>query len=371
MSTAIHIAGEVFRATASASAAYPPLQAATGLVTWLEQSYRMFTANREEIHALGTYLRELEDTLKGRPGPHPSTTQANEFVQAVRRMQNYLLRVSEKPWWKQFVQRSKISRKLSGLRTRIQEEFQNLLLSMLGNVDAKLDAAEKRLVAINTTLAAVRAAQRRDTANSTAFLQLISQRVTGLSAGLGVLGPAQRAVVDFDDYIQVNARKRVFQGLQMHMKSLSFQCLLLSRQISDLNSLDSAHFVIALNRTRQYLQSVESKGRPAGRDSRPLIIQLWVYWAAVYQAFVAISREYRINYQPILEQNLQAARVSDSIADPTRPKYYSLKPRFTVPGKEVDVWSAVVDPREAVNWKERRRLAYQKRDTHAHPAGGP
>ncbi|KAJ7760005.1 hypothetical protein B0H16DRAFT_1884846 [Mycena metata] len=126
-------AGDAILAMNAASAAFPPLQAATGLVLYIDQSIARFKSNRNEIKAVGGHSKLLSEQLARHRPTDPKGTE--DFRKVINDILAYVKDVSKKNALVQYFQRSVISDRIQDYRARLQERFE--LFSITSDIDVQ------------------------------------------------------------------------------------------------------------------------------------------------------------------------------------------------------------------------------------------
>ncbi|KAJ7122134.1 hypothetical protein C8R44DRAFT_735851 [Mycena epipterygia] len=122
----------VLGATNAVSGSFPPLQAATSLVLYIQQSIELFKSNKNEIVAIGTYSERLSTQLaRHEASVDPGKT--SEFVNVIKKIHAYVQTISKKNGIVQYLRRRTIAEQLQGYRNSLGEEF--AVFSITSDVD--------------------------------------------------------------------------------------------------------------------------------------------------------------------------------------------------------------------------------------------
>ncbi|KAJ7156803.1 hypothetical protein C8R46DRAFT_1115196 [Mycena filopes] len=162
----------------AASPVFPPLQAALGLVTYIDQSIDQFKANKEEIEEIGAYSKRLSEQLDR--SLDANTTAA--YVRVILDLHVYLSDVSSMNFVVQLAKRSRISRKLQEYRTKLDAEFQ--VFSIGSSFDVQQFQKEAEL------------ARQKDDREARELLQTIAKSIVEKPSGVSELGERMRLSAD-------------------------------------------------------------------------------------------------------------------------------------------------------------------------------
>nr|GAT61285.1 predicted protein [Mycena chlorophos] len=160
------LASELLHSASAASPVYPPLQAALGLVVYIEQSFDRFKSNKNEIKAIGAYAQRLSEQLQ-RSVDGSKTT---DYVDVIASLHKYLQHVAQQTKLLQYLHRNEIASRLQEFRGRLWEAF--VVFSVSSDLDQQEAQREAEL------------ARQHDEAETRAVLQSISRSV--IASGSGV-----------------------------------------------------------------------------------------------------------------------------------------------------------------------------------------
>ncbi|KAJ7349961.1 hypothetical protein DFH08DRAFT_126275 [Mycena albidolilacea] len=126
-------AGDVLRAVQAASSPFPPLEAALGLVSYIDQSITQFKSNKNEIKAIGGYSKELSQQLKRHKPAHPTAGATQDFCKVIGNIHAYVKEVSKMHALLQYFQRRPITDRLQDYRNQLREQFE--IFSIASDID--------------------------------------------------------------------------------------------------------------------------------------------------------------------------------------------------------------------------------------------
>ncbi|KAJ7455543.1 hypothetical protein FB451DRAFT_1278097 [Mycena latifolia] len=124
---------------AAQAAPFPPLQAAAGLVAYVDESITLFKSNGKEIKDIGEYSRRLSQVLLDRSISPTSTT---KFTQMIENVHTYVQKVSTMTTIIQYLKHKHIAEKLQGFRGDLWGEFSVLCVGSDIEVQTFRKAAE-------------------------------------------------------------------------------------------------------------------------------------------------------------------------------------------------------------------------------------
>ncbi|KAF7302280.1 hypothetical protein MIND_00795200 [Mycena indigotica] len=128
-STLFNITENVLQATHSVSPVFPPLQAASALVIYIQDSLHLFRSNKEQIRSLAEYCtrlsQELSSTIDG--------SKTTKYVEVIKNIQQYLESVARKPSVVRYLERKTVAANLQSFRDELWQEF--LVFSMSATID--------------------------------------------------------------------------------------------------------------------------------------------------------------------------------------------------------------------------------------------
>ncbi|KAF7302290.1 hypothetical protein MIND_00796400 [Mycena indigotica] len=157
---------EILHAANSAASAYPPLQAALGLVKYIETSIDQFKSNRNEIKSIGEYAQRLSLQLER----SVDLTKTKDYVQVIEGIHAYLKGVAKQKKLLQYLHRNDIAERLQEYRTQLREEF------VVFSITCDLDIQESQREA--------EAARQRDESEARVLLETISHNIATSPTGI-------------------------------------------------------------------------------------------------------------------------------------------------------------------------------------------
>ncbi|KAJ7234009.1 hypothetical protein B0H12DRAFT_164287 [Mycena haematopus] len=187
--------GDVIRAAQAASGAFPPLQAALSLVSYIDESIALFKSNKNEIQAIGAYSQQLSEQLK-RHKPAESRGTEN-FCHVINDIHAYVKQSAKRHPLVQYFNRQTIADRLQGYRSQLREQFE--LFSVASDVDvleAQRAAEEARKADMEATQQEFRKVSMQITTTAIGLSQFAS------AYGLSKIQPTTRAA-----YKELQVRK--------------------------------------------------------------------------------------------------------------------------------------------------------------------
>ncbi|KAF7367849.1 hypothetical protein MSAN_00849400 [Mycena sanguinolenta] len=115
-------AGDALRAAQAASGAFPPLQAALSLASYIDESVSQFKSNKREIHEIGVYSRQLSEQLKRHKPTDP--TRIENFCRVITDIHEYVKQSTKKHTLVQYLNRQAIADRLQSYRNQLREQFE-------------------------------------------------------------------------------------------------------------------------------------------------------------------------------------------------------------------------------------------------------
>ncbi|KAJ6505381.1 hypothetical protein C8R45DRAFT_1181689 [Mycena sanguinolenta] len=155
-------AGDVIRVAQSASGAFPPLQAALSLVSYIDESIALFKSNKNEIQAIGSYSQQLSEQLQRYKPADPRGVE--NFCRVITDIHGYVKQSTKKHTLVQFFNRQAVADQLQSYRNQLRQHFE--LFSVTSDIDV-LEAQR-----------AAEAARRADTAAVHQELCTVSRQIT-------------------------------------------------------------------------------------------------------------------------------------------------------------------------------------------------